>query len=90
MAARHVKGKAADLLILVPKEYSDSDCENLRTNFKLNVSIKQFDAELSEKWNTLVRQYGEAKINGTVVLVERGSVSLLSDQSQVEQELARL
>jgi len=89
MAARRMKGKDADLLILVPKEYSDSDCENLKTNFKLNASVKRFDSELSEKWRTLVRQYGEAKINGTVVLVERGSVSLLNDQSQVEHELAQ-
>jgi hypothetical protein len=90
IAARQLKGKVADLLILVPKEYSDSDCENLRTNFKLNVSVKRFDSELSEKWNTLVSQYGEAKINGTVVLVEGGSVSLLTDPSQVEHELAQL
>jgi hypothetical protein len=90
MAARQVKGKDADLLILIPKEYSDSDCENLRTNFKLNVSVKRFDSELSEKWNTLVSQYGESKINGTVVLVEGGSVSLLTDLSQVEHELTQL
>lgn len=89
MAARQVKQKSADLLIIVPKEYSDSDCENLKTNFKLNASVTRFDSELSEKWSTLVRQYGEAKINGTVVLVERGSVSLVTDQSQVEHELAR-
>jgi len=90
IAARQLKGKNADLLILVPKEYSDSDCENLMTNFKLNVSVKRFDSELSEKWNTLVSQYGEAKINGTVVLVEDGSVSLLTDLSQVEHELTQL
>ena len=89
MAARQVKEKNADLLILVPKEFSDSDCENLKTNFKLNANIRRFDSELSEKWRTLVRQYGEAKINGTVAMVERGSVSLLADQSQVEHELAR-
>jgi len=90
MAAHQVKGKDADLLILVPKEYSETDCENLRTNFKLNVSVKRFDSELSEKWNTLVRHYGEAKINGIVVLVQRGSVSLVTDQSQLEHELTKL
>ena len=90
IAARQLKGKDADVLILVPKDYSDSDCENLRTNFKLNVNVKRFDSELSEQWKTLIGRYGEAKINGTVVLVQTGSVSLLTDQSQIEHELAQL
>lgn len=89
MAARQVKGKGNDLLILLPMEYSNMDCENLRTNFKLNVSVGRFDPELQEKWKTLVRMYGEAKINGTVALIEHGSISLLTDPSQVERELAR-
>lgn len=90
MVARQVRGKGNDLLILLPKEYSNTDCENLRTNFKLNVSVRRFDAELQEKWNTLVSLYGETKINGTVVLVEGGSVSLLTDLSQLEHELTQL
>jgi len=90
MAARQVKGKGNDLRILVPKEYSQTDCENLRTNFKLNVSVGRFDSELQEKWKTLIGVYGEAKVNGTVVLVEHGSVSLLTDLSQVERELGQL
>jgi len=90
IAARQLKGKDHGLVILVPEEYSDSDCDNLRTNFKLNVNVKRFDSELSEKWKGLVRMYGEARINGTVVLVQAGSLSLLTDPSQVEHELAQL
>jgi hypothetical protein len=90
MAARQTNGKGADLLALLPKEYSATDCENLRTNFKLNVSVQRFDSELAEKWNALVRLYGEAKVNGTVVLVQDGSVSLVTDLSQVERELTLL
>jgi hypothetical protein len=90
MAARQTKGKHADLLILLPKEYSSADCENLQTNFRLNVRVEPFDTELAEKWNALVERYGEAKVNGTVVMVERGSVSLLTDPSLVEQELSQL
>lgn len=90
MAARQTKGKQADLLILLPKEYSSADCENLKTNFRLNVRVEQFDTDLAEKWNALVARYGEAKINGTVVLVEGGSVSLVTDPSQVERELTQL
>jgi len=90
MTARQAKGKSGDLLILLPKEYSDADCQNLRTNFKLNVEVKQFDSELADKWKTLADVYGEAKINGTVVLVQHGSISLISDVAQVEKELAQL
>jgi hypothetical protein len=89
MVARQAKGNSADLLILLPKEYSDTDCENLKTNFKLKVRVERFNSELTEKWNTLVSRYGEAKVNGTIVLVERGSVSLLTDLSQVEHELSK-
>jgi hypothetical protein len=90
IAARKVKGTSTDLVILLPKEYSNSDCENLRTNFKLNGRVERFDPELVEKWNALVRLYGEGKVNGTVVLVERGSLSLVTDLSQVEHDLAQL
>ena len=89
MVARQAKGNGADLLILLPQDYSDTDCENLRTNFKLNARVERFDSELTEKWNTLISRYGEAKVNGTIVLVDHGSVLLLTDLSQVEHELSQ-
>lgn len=90
MAARQMKGKGVDGLILLPKDYSDSDCENLKTNYKLNIPVQRFDSELAEKWKALVGLYGEAKLNGTVVLIHDGSVSLVTDLSQLEYELTQL
>ena len=80
----------ADVLVLLPRDYTPADVENFKTNFNVHFNVQQFDDQLAEKWASLIARYGEARINGSVAFIKRGDVVVLNDLSQLNHELASL
>lgn len=78
-----------DHLLLLPRDYSETDIENFRTNFKISFQVEKFDPELEENWGALVNMYGEPSINGAVIFINRGELSVLNDLVEIEQRLAQ-
>jgi len=77
------------LLVLLPKGYSAADVENLKTNLRVDFPVERADAELAEEWEALLDVYGEGRMAGSVVLIDRGEVSWLTGLEEAEQALSR-
>ena len=89
LIGRSTKRQGVDFLILLPREYSRADLENLRTNFKINFEVEQFDPALAGNLASLVDLYGEPRINGSVIFIDHGKISVSSDLAETEDRLSR-
>ena len=87
---RHVKRNDVDVLVLLPADYSRADLETFRANLKVKFDVKTFDPELAERWTLLVDRYGEAKVNGSVALINHGEISVANEIAELERELSKL
>lgn len=76
------------VIALLPKDYTAADVENLKENLRVGFSVERADEELAEQWSKLLDVYGEGRMNGTLVLVNRGEVSWLSGFTEAEQALS--
>jgi hypothetical protein len=79
-------------LLLLPKNYTSEDIQNFKTNLQIsrNLAVETMDGPLAEKWSSLITIYGENQINGTVLLVNRGALSVSLGMSELEQKLSGL
>jgi hypothetical protein len=77
------------LFAILPKDYTAGDLENFKANLRVKFSAEVADSALTERWLKLSGVYGESRTNGSVVLVERGSVIPLKDLAEAEQPLSR-
>ena len=66
------------MLALLPGDYSATDVDNLKANLQVSFPVERADAELAEKWGALLDVYGEGRMTGTVVLLDRGEVTWLA------------
>jgi hypothetical protein len=77
------------VVALLPKEYDEADVENLKSNLQVEFPVERADAELAEKWGQMLEVYGEGRMAGAVVLIDRGEVSWLTGLGEAEQVLSR-
>lgn len=77
------------MLAFLPKGYSEADIENLKSNLQVGFPVERADAGLAEKWGALLDVYGEGRMTGTVVLIERGEIIWLAGLEEAEQALSR-
>jgi len=89
LVARHSNNNV-DCVVMLPKDYSKADRENLTANFRLNLIVQPFDPALEDKWASLVSIYGEPRINGSVVIINRGNISVANGITEVERDLSQL
>lgn len=74
--------------VFLPSSFSDTDRENFKTNYKIDFGVDRLDEDLSAKWKELTHEYGEAKVNGTVVFMQGGQLSILNGTAEVERALS--
>lgn len=85
LAAGH---REVPVIALLPKDYTAADVQNLKENLRVDVRVERADEVLDEKWSGLLDVYGEGRMNGSVVLIDRGEVSWLSGFGEAEQALS--
>lgn len=66
-----------ELVILFPKNFTSNDIHNLKSNLKVSMPVAIADPELSNVWESFEFRYGQQEINGALVAIDRGSVSVL-------------
>jgi hypothetical protein len=77
-----------EFLILLPKNFTENDARNLKTNLKVSIPISFSDPNLSKLWEDFNFRYGEAQINGSLVAINRGNVSVLQGVDELDSFLA--
>jgi hypothetical protein len=77
-----------EFLILFPKGYSANDAQNLKTNLKVSIPISFADPDLSKVWDDFNFRYGELQINGSLLAIDRGNVSVLQGVDELDSFLA--
>ena len=77
-----------ELLILFPKNFTANDVQNFRTNLKVSIPVALADPELANVWDSFYLRYGESPINGALVAIDRGTVSVLHGVDQLDSFLA--
>lgn len=77
-------------LTLLPKSYTNSDIDNFKSNLGVRFSVEREDEALSKEFGRLVALYGESRLNGIVVLIERGSTTVVDNPNEVELKLSQL
>lgn len=84
--------KDVAFLMLLPRNYTNADIENFRANLLINpnVTVEAMNGPLSEKWYSLIDTYGENRVNGAVLLVNRGAISAALGMSELEKKLGEL
>jgi hypothetical protein len=76
------------VIAMLSKEHTATDIENLKTNLEVKFQIERADAKLAEKWSEILEVYGEGRLNGSILVINRGEVSWMSNLSKVEQMLS--
>lgn len=77
-----------ELLILLPKNYTSNDVQNFKTNLNVSIPVAMADPELSNVWKSFDLRYGESAINGALVAIDRGAVSVLQGVGELDSFLA--
>ncbi len=90
LVGKYTQRQDVNFVVLLPRDYSNADRENFSANFRVKLAVKQFDPELEDKWASLVSVYGEPKINGSVVFINRGDISVANGITEVERDLYQL
>ena len=86
----HAQLHSVEFLILMPKSYTPSDAQNLGTNLKVTIPITFADSDLSQIWANFNFRYGESQINGSLVAIDRGNVSVLQGVDELNSFLANV
>lgn len=90
LVGKYTERQDVAFVVLLPRDYSNTDRENFSANFRVKLAVEQFDPELEAKWASLVSVYGEPKINGSVAFINRGEISVANGLVEVERDLSRL
>lgn len=90
LVGKYTQRQDVNFVVLLPRDYSNTDRENFSANFRVKLAVEQFDPELEDKWASLVSLYGEPKINGSVVFINRGDISVANGVTEVERDLSQL
>lgn len=90
LVGKYTQRQDVNFVVLLPRDYSDTDRENLSANFKVKLIVQQFDPEFEAKWASLVNLYGEPKINGSVAFINRADISVANGITEVERNLSQL
>ena len=90
MVGKYTWRQDVKFVVLLPRDYSDADRQNLNANFKVKLIVQQFDPELEAKWASLVNLYGEPMINGSVAFINRGHILVANGIAEIERDLAKL
>jgi peroxiredoxin len=90
LVGKYTQHQDVNFVVLLPRDYSDIDRENLSANFKVKLIVQQFDPQLEAKWASLVNLYGEPRINGSVAFIKRGDISVANGITEVERYLSQL
>jgi hypothetical protein len=90
LAGKYTQRQDVNFVVLLPRDYTNTDRENLSANFRVKLIVQQFDPELEAKWVSLVNLYGEPKINGSVAFINRGNISVANGITEVERDLSQL
>jgi hypothetical protein len=88
LKAHQARLQDVEFLILFPKNFTPSDVQNFKTNLKVSMPVALADHEFSNVWEDFRLRYGEAAMNGAVVAIDRGAVSVLQGMDQVNSFLA--
>ena len=89
LVGKYTQHQDVTFAVLLPRDYSNTDRENFSANFRVKLAVEKFDPELENKWASLVRSYGEPKINGAVAFINRGDISVANGLMEVERDLSR-
>lgn len=79
-----------EFLILFPKGFTTNDAQNLKTNLKVSIPITFADSDLSNVWENFNFRYGEVQINGSMLAIDRGNVSVLQGVDELDSFLANV
>lgn len=74
--------------VFLPPDFSDTDKDNFKANYKINFGVERLDEDLAAKWKELTHQYGEPKVNGTVVFMQNGQLSVNTGTAEIEKALS--
>ena len=77
-------------LTLLPKSYTTSDIDNFKSNLRVKFSVERTDDALSKEYGRLVSLYGESRLNGIVLLIDRGVVTVVDNPNEVDLKLSQL
>ena len=70
--------------ILFPKNYTSNDVQNFKTNLRVSIPVTVADPELSNVWESFNFRYGDSALNGALVAIDRGAVSVLQGKDQLD------
>ena len=88
LKGHQAKLQDVEFLILFPKNFTSNDVQNLKTNLKVSIPVAIADPELANVWESFLLRYGELPINGALVAIDRGNVSVLQGVGELEIFLA--
>lgn len=86
----HARRQDVELLILFPKDYTPTDIQNFKSNLQVNIPVAIADPELSNIWESFHLRYGETAVNGALVAIDRGTVSVLQGVPELNGFLANV
>jgi hypothetical protein len=84
----HARRKDVELLILFPKDYTSDDVQNFKSNLQVDIPVAVADPEFSNVWESFHLRYGETSINGALVAIDRGTISVLQGVPELNGFLA--
>jgi len=84
LKAHQARLQDVEFLILFPKNFTSNDVQNLKTNLRVSIPVTLADPELANVWETFQLRYGESPINGALVAIDRGNISVLQGVQQLD------
>ena len=75
-------------LALLPQDYSSADLENFKSNLGVKFDTERVGATLSREFGKLVSSYGQSRVNGMVILIDRGSLTVIENPADVNHKLS--
>ncbi len=90
LKGHHARLPDVELLILFPKNYTSNDVQNFKSNLKVTNPVALADPELSNVWESFQLRYGEAAVNGSLVAIDRGAISVLHSVPELDGFLANV
>ena len=88
LKGHQAKLQDVEFLILFPKNFTSNDVRNLKSNLKVSIPVALADPELSNVWEGFALRYGQAELNGALVAIDKGTVSVLRGVEQLDRFLA--
>lgn len=84
------KHPEVSFITLLPNGYTNSDLDNFKLNLGVKFAVETQDATLSKEFEKLVSSYGESRLNGVVLLINRSVVTVLDNPNELELKLSQL